>query len=75
MWHKDVFMQPLNHAYFTDWGLYVSQKSVIPMFVRAFPLGRCGLVPGVYKLFYTTGGGIESTHIGIGIGSQLPEKA
>lgn len=48
-------MQPLNHAYFTDWGLYVSQKPVIPMFARAFPLGRCGLVPGVYKPFYTTG--------------------
>lgn len=56
MCYKDVFMRTLNHAYFTDCGLYVCQKPVTPMFVQAFPLGRCGLVPGVYKPFCTTGG-------------------
>lgn len=56
MWHKDVFMHTLNHAYFTDWWVHVCQNPVTTMFVQAFPLGRGGLVPAIYKPLYTTGG-------------------
>lgn len=49
---------PLNHAYFTDWGLQVSQKPVTPVFVQAVPLGRWFGARDLYAILNCGRGGV-----------------